>query len=63
MNTTDRQFLNLLYNELKNTSKQKGISKRHNLFNPINSDIFYPLQLRPHEYVIMFWKEPICDRD
>ena len=63
MNNTDRQFLNLFHNEFKNTFKQENISKRHNLFNLINGDLFYPLKLWPHKYITMFWKKPISDRE
>ena len=63
MNDTDRQFLNLFHNEFNNTSKQENIFKRHNLFNSINGDIFYPLQIWPCEYVTMFWKKPISDKE
>ena len=48
---------------MRHLSKDDNIALRRELFNSINGDIFYKLNVLPREFKLIFWNKPIGDSE
>lgn len=60
--TVDLKELSSILQGICTHSRKDIISKRKELFQKLNGDLFYALKLWPLKYQRMFWMKPISDK-
>ena len=63
MDPEDSSALHFLNSHIRPLSRPQISHLRLDLFQLLNSDIFYPIKIWPREIQTLFWKKPTSDAD
>lgn len=61
--TTEESTLLFYASHIRPLNRQQISNRRLQLFNLLNGDLFYPLNIWPKDIKALFWKKPIGDCD